>query len=195
MYKININVGVEDDGQKMYRNTYLTKPRTTPISSKIYEDVVEDLDLMMANIYKRTRKWVEWNTTQRIRRKGPSAQSSLKVWTTSSSQSGASGTIFPTTQGTAQPVDGGDQPLDKTIPLDKTCQDNSVPMIGTEIEAEKKKDSVVMVALSPRNNLIPSISSLLLLPRNSQIQVVDLGDGGSSERKSIESDDAAKKTT
>ena len=38
MYKVNIDVeGVEDDGQNMYRNTYLTKLRSTPISSKPYQ--------------------------------------------------------------------------------------------------------------------------------------------------------------
>lgn len=65
MYKINIDVeGVKDNGQNMYSNTYLIKLKSTPISLKPYEDVVEDLDLMMARIYKRTRKWVKWTTTQ-----------------------------------------------------------------------------------------------------------------------------------
>ena len=57
MYKVNTVVdGVEDDGQNMYRNTYLTKLRNTPISSKPFKDAIEDLDIMMARIYKRTRK-------------------------------------------------------------------------------------------------------------------------------------------
>ena len=49
MYEINLDVeGVDDDGQNMYSNTYLTKLRGTPISSKPYEDVCEDLEVIMA---------------------------------------------------------------------------------------------------------------------------------------------------
>ena len=44
----------------MYSNTYLTKLQNTPISIEPYVDVEEDLDVMMARIIKRTRKWVEW---------------------------------------------------------------------------------------------------------------------------------------
>ena len=48
-YDINLDVkGLEDDGQHMYSNTYLTKLRNTPISLKPYEDVKEDLNIMMA---------------------------------------------------------------------------------------------------------------------------------------------------
>ncbi len=36
----------------MYSNTYLTKLRNTPISSKPYVDMEEDLDVMMARIVK-----------------------------------------------------------------------------------------------------------------------------------------------
>jgi hypothetical protein len=62
-YKINIDVeGVEHDGQNMYRNTYLTNLRNILISLEPYEDVLEELDMMMARIYKRTRNWVEWTT-------------------------------------------------------------------------------------------------------------------------------------
>lgn len=65
MYKVNIDVeGVEDDGQNMYSNTYFTKLRGTPISLEPYEETVEDLDMMMARIYKRIGKWVEWNTVR-----------------------------------------------------------------------------------------------------------------------------------
>lgn len=61
MYKIIFDVeGVEYDGQNMYSNTYLTKPRSIPISLEPYKDVVEDLDMMMARIYKRIGKWFEW---------------------------------------------------------------------------------------------------------------------------------------
>ena len=51
--------GLEDDGQNMYSNTYLTKLRDTPISFEPYVDIEEDFDAMMARIIKRTRKWVE----------------------------------------------------------------------------------------------------------------------------------------
>ena len=61
-YGINLDVeGLEDDGQNMYSNTYLTKLRNTPISSKPYVNI-EDFDVMMAQIIKRTGKWVEWTT-------------------------------------------------------------------------------------------------------------------------------------
>ena len=102
------------------------------------------------------------------------------------------------TQGPAQPSDGGDQPPDKSIPLAKTCQDGSLPVIGTPAEAKKKaeelKDGAVTLALSPHSSMIPSMSATLLLPSSPQVQVVDLGDGGSSESESIESDEATKKT-
>ena len=48
-YGIDLNVeGLEDDGKNMYSNTYLTKLRNTPISSKSYVDIEEDFDVMMA---------------------------------------------------------------------------------------------------------------------------------------------------
>lgn len=68
------------------------------------------------------------------------------------------------------------------------------------MEGEKKKTkelkySVVMVTLSPYDNLIPSKNiALLLNPCSPQIQVVDPGDGGSSNRKSTKFDKATKKT-
>ena len=62
-YGINLNVeGLEDDGHNMYSNTYLTKIRNAPISLDPYVDVEEEFDVMMAQIIKRTRKWVEWTT-------------------------------------------------------------------------------------------------------------------------------------
>lgn len=58
-YGINLNVeGFEDDGQNMY-NTYLTKLRGIIISFEPYVDVEENIDIMMARIIKRTRKWFE----------------------------------------------------------------------------------------------------------------------------------------
>ena len=132
MYKVDIVIdGVEDNGR-----TYLTKLKKTPISLEPFEDVVEDLDMMLSKIYKRTRKWVMWTTKWKSRIKGMPIQSSPNIVPTSSSQSGALGTILPLTQGLAQPTRGGDQPLDKNITLDKTCQDHSVAMIGMEIEFE-----------------------------------------------------------
>lgn len=38
----------------MYRNTYLTKIRGTPISLEPYKDIGEEIDIMMASIYKWT---------------------------------------------------------------------------------------------------------------------------------------------
>ena len=73
-------------------------------------------------------------------------------------------------------------------------------MIKTPKEAKKKKaeelkHGAVTLALSPHSSLIPSMSAALLLPSSPQVQVVDLGDGGSSESESTESDEATKKTT
>ena len=60
MYKINLDVeGIEDDGKNMYSNTYLTKLRYNPMSSESYQDVGDDLEVMMDQIIKRTRKWVQ----------------------------------------------------------------------------------------------------------------------------------------
>ena len=56
------------------------------------------------------------------------------------------------------------------------------------------KEDAAMVALSPYSSLIPSINIAFLLPSSPQIKVVDLGNGGSSERESTESDEAAKMT-
>ena len=57
MYKINLDVeGIEDDGQNMYSNTYLTKLRNIPIGSYPYQDARDELDVMRAQIVKRTEK-------------------------------------------------------------------------------------------------------------------------------------------
>ena len=62
-YGVNLDVeGIEDDGQHMYKNTYLTKIRNVLISSKPIVDVEEDLDTLMEKIIKRTGKWVEWTS-------------------------------------------------------------------------------------------------------------------------------------
>ena len=84
----------------------------------------ENLDLLMANIIKRTRKWVEW-TSKRSRSRGIPTQTSSSAAASSSSQ-GATTSVMPSTaQGPTQPVGGGDQPPEKNIPLDKTCHDGS----------------------------------------------------------------------
>ncbi len=117
----------------------------------------------------------------------------------SSSQGGTSGVTLSITQGPTQPLEAGDKPPNKSIPLAKTCQDDSLPIIITPIETKKKaeglKNGVVTLSLSPHNSLIPSISVALLLPSSPQLQVVDLGDGGSSESESTKFDEATKKTT
>ena len=56
------------------------------------------------------------------------------------------------------------------------------------------KDSAVTVALSPHSSPIPSVNAALLLPSSPQVQVVDLGEGGSSKINSTESNEAIKKT-
>ena len=49
LYQIDIDVeGIEDDGHNMYRNTYFMKLRGLPINSKPYEEVVEELDIMVS---------------------------------------------------------------------------------------------------------------------------------------------------
>ena len=48
-YGIDLNVeGLEDDGQNVCSNTYLTKIRNTPISLELYVDIEEDFNVMMA---------------------------------------------------------------------------------------------------------------------------------------------------
>ena len=98
MYKVDIVIdGVEGDGQIMYSHTYLTKFKNTPISLEPFEDVVEDVDMMLSKIYKRTRKWVMWTTKWKSRSKGMPIQYSPNIVLTSSSQSGALGTMLPLT--------------------------------------------------------------------------------------------------
>ena len=48
LHQIDIDVkGIEDNEQNMYRNAYLMKLKGLPINSKPYEDVVEELDIMV----------------------------------------------------------------------------------------------------------------------------------------------------
>ena len=73
-YGINLDVeGIEDDGQNMYSNTYLTKLNNIPISSEPYVNIEEEFDVMMARIIKRTGKWVEW-IAKKGRSKGKATQ-------------------------------------------------------------------------------------------------------------------------
>ena len=70
---------------------------------------------------------------------------------TSSSLGGTSGITLSLTQGPSQLAGGGDQPPDKNIPLDKTCQDGLTTMTRLEVEVKKKKieepkDTQVLVA-------------------------------------------------
>ena len=107
------------------------------------------------------------------------------------------GVTLAITQGPAQPAGGDDQPPDKNIPLTKTCQDGSPPMIGAQLEAktnvEDPKDSIFILVRSPHSSLVPATSATLLLPSSPQVQVVDLGDGGSSDSESTKSEEATKK--
>ena len=100
-------------------------------------NVKEDLDMLMAKIIKRTRKWVEW-TSKKSRSRGMPTQTSSLAEASSSSQ-GATAYVMPsTTQGPTQPAGGGDQPPERNILLDKTCHDGSQPIIGTQIEEKKE---------------------------------------------------------
>ena len=86
-YGINLDVeGIEDDGQNMYSNTYLTKLRDTPISFEPYVDIEEYFDVMMARIIKRIGKWVEW-IAKKGWSKSKTTQASLATTTPASSQS------------------------------------------------------------------------------------------------------------
>ena len=71
-------------------------------------------------------------------------------------------------------------------------------MIGAQPKAKKKVDepkySTTTLASSPTSSPVPPTSPALLLPRNLHVQVEDLGDGGSSDSESTESDEVAKKT-
>ena len=114
----------------MYSNPYLTKIRNIPISSEPYVDVEEDFDVMMARIIKRNGKWVEW-IAKRNWSKSMATQASPIYSTSSSSQSATPSVITIATQGPAQPLGGGDQHLNKNISITQTCQDGSLPVVGT----------------------------------------------------------------
>ena len=69
-YGIDLDVdGLEDDGQNMYSNTYLTQIRNTPISLEPWVNTGENLDMLMAKIIRRIGKWVEW-TSKKSRSRG-----------------------------------------------------------------------------------------------------------------------------
>ena len=122
MYGINLDVErLEDDGQNMYSNIYLTKLRNTTIISQPQVDIEEDLDVMMAWIIKRTGKWVEW-IAKKSQSKRKTTQASPVATTPTSSQSATPSVPTMTTQGPAQSARGGDQPPEKNIPIALTCQ-------------------------------------------------------------------------
>ena len=57
LYQIDIDIKwIEDERHNMYSNTYLMKLRGLPINFEPYEDVAEELDIMVSQIVKRTRK-------------------------------------------------------------------------------------------------------------------------------------------
>ena len=96
----------------------------------------------MAKIIKRIGKWVEW-ISKKSQSKGTPTQASPSVAASSSSQ-GAMINVMPSAaQGLAQLARGGDQPLEKNIPLDKTCHDGSHPVIGTHMEEKKEEEKKV----------------------------------------------------
>ena len=222
MYDINLDVeGLEDDGQNMYSNTYLTKLRNTPISSEPYVDIEEDLDVMMARIIKRTIKCVEW-TMKKGRSKRKTTQASPATATPTSSQSATPSVATTTTQGPAQFATGGDQTPEKNILIAPTFQGSSLPVIGTQVEAEKgteePKDgattrvspshatlppsphatpipsSHITPISSPHHSPTPCVSASLLNLASSPIQIVEIGDDKSSSSESTESNEAEKKT-
>ena len=91
----------------------------------------------------------------------------------SSSQANTLGVTLTITQRPMQPTSGGDQPLDKSIPLTKTCQDGSPLVLGAQPKVEKKvdepKDSIATLVPSPTSSLVPSTSPALLLPCNPHV--------------------------
>ena len=139
MYGINLDVeGIEDDGQNMYSNTYLTKLRNTPISSEPYVDIEEDFNVMMARIIKRTGKWVEW-TAKKGRSKGKTTQASPATATPASSQSATPSAPITTAQGPTQSAGGGDQPPEKNVPIVPTFQRGLLQVIGAQAKAKEKR--------------------------------------------------------
>ena len=82
----------------------------------------------MAQIIKRTRKWVEW-TAKKSQSKSTTTQASSVATTPISSQSATPSVITTTNQGPTQPARGDDQPLDKNVSITQTCQDGSLPVI------------------------------------------------------------------
>ena len=84
------------------------------------------------------------------------------------------------TQGPAQSLGGGDQPIDKSIPIANTFHDGSLPIFGTQTSAKEKKmeepkDSGATLVPSPHVTLVPSphhspilpISAIVLQPSGS----------------------------
>ena len=58
-----------------------------------------------------------------------------------------------TTQGPALPIGGGNQPLDRNIPITLTCQGGSLPVIRTQASTKQKKME------EPKNGGTPPVPS------------------------------------
>ena len=129
--------------------------------------------------------------------KSTSTQAPLAYASTSSSQADTLDVTPAITQALAQPIGGGDQPPEKSIPLTKTCQDGSPPMICAQPEVGKKvdelKDSTTTLVPSPTSSPVPFTSPTLLLPTSNHVQVVHLGDGGNSDSESNKLDEEPRR--
>ena len=107
-YGMDLDVeGLEDGGQNLYSNTYLTQIRNNPINSEPLVNVKENLDMLMAKIIKRTRKWVEW-TSKKSRSRGTPTRAPSLVAASSSSQGDTASVMPSTAQGPTQPAGAGD---------------------------------------------------------------------------------------
>lgn len=207
-------------GKNMYSNTYLTKLRNTPISFEPYVNIEEDFDVMMAQIIKRSRKWVEW-IEKKSQSKSKTTKASLANATPTSSQSATPSVVTTTAQGLAQSIGGGDQPPEKNISIAPSCQGSPLPVIGTQASTEEKKmeelkDGATTLASppyttptslphitptpSPHVTPIPSphhspisFASALLKSTSSPIQIVQIGDEKRSSSESTKFDEATKK--
>ncbi len=138
----------------------MTELSGIPISSELYVDVEENLDIMMARIIKRKGKWVEW-TTKRSWIKGAANQASPVATMPTSSQSATAGMTIASTQGPAQLAGGGDQPPNKNVPIVKAYHDGSLLVIGTPTRVEEKKmeepkDRMIASIPFPHVTLVPS---------------------------------------
>lgn len=94
---------------------------------------------MMAWIIKRTGKWVEW-TFKKGRSRRKASQSSPTNTNPTSSQGATPSVTITETQGPAMPMEGGDQPLDKNIPIAQNFQGGPLSVIGSQSTTREKKE-------------------------------------------------------